>query len=183
MNYRNNPGPGNQRYGMPHGSHRQQGPFPPSKSFGAKSGGFPGANSGGFHIGGELPTMPPAGPMYGQELLPAVHPNSTEVSELTSAPSKGGGFSLANLSELKGLVDRMGGLDGILSTVTKVQKVMSSVSQMAPLVKVLLGSFGKKSKADSDDDSESIEWKPKRRRKRRKTGKGGGGKRPVKRRR
>ncbi len=44
----------------------------------------------------------------------------------------------------------MGGLDGILSTVTKVQKVVGAVSQMAPMMKVLMGSFGKKSISQAD---------------------------------
>ncbi len=86
-------------------------------------------------------------------MLPSVIPQSQ--GQLLPAPpaSSGKGFSLANLTkyanltEIKGFVDRMGGLDGILSTVTKVQKVVGSVSQMAPLVKVFMGSFGKKSES------------------------------------
>lgn len=50
----------------------------------------------------------------------------------------------ANVDELKGLVDRFGGLDGILATVTKVQKVMSTVGQIAPMAKVFTGLMGKK---------------------------------------
>lgn len=75
------------------------------------------------------------------------------------APSSGGGgFSLAsiakyaNVDELKGLVNRFGGLDGILSTVTTVQKVMSTVGQIAPLVKVFTGSL---KKDDSSSEAKS----------------------------
>ncbi|MDQ8733915.1 tyrosine protein kinase [Paenibacillus sp. LHD-38] len=155
MNYRNNPGNGNQQYDWHGGQRLTQGP--PSKSSGAKS--------SGFNFGGDLPTMPPASPSpQTQDILPAVIPESTAELIETTASSKAGGFSLASLGEIKGYIDRIGGIDGILTTVTKVQKVMSSVSQMAPLVKVLMGSFSKKSSSDSDDDDG--EWKPKRRKRR-----------------
>ncbi|OBZ10888.1 MULTISPECIES: hypothetical protein [Bacillales] len=162
MNYRNNPGTGNQHYDW-HGGQRLA--DQPSKSSGAKS--------SGFSFAADLPTMPPAvSTPQAQDILPAVVPQSTtELIETTATP-KAGGFSLANLAnlgEIKGFVDRIGGIDGILTTVTKVQKVMSSVSQMAPLVKVLMGSF----KKDKSDDDDEVEWKPKRR-KRRKPGSGSG---------
>ncbi|CAM4342935.1 hypothetical protein L1N85_21910 [Paenibacillus alkaliterrae] len=164
MNYRNNPGTGNHQYDW-HGTNRQ-GHGQPGKSFGAKSGGF------GF--GGDLPTMPPAAPQYpAQDILPAVLPETASQVVETAANGKAGGFSLASLGEIKGFVDRMGGIDGILTTVTKVQKVMSTVSQMAPLVKVLFGSFGKKSATVSEDKDDDGEWKPKRR-KRRKPSSGSG---------
>lgn len=79
---------------------------------------------------------------------PAVLPPAQSTSA-TSSPAQSG-FSLAslakyaNVDELKGLVDRFGGLDGILATVTKVQKVVSTVGQIAPMVKVFSG-LGKKS--------------------------------------
>ncbi|MGM0882937.1 MAG: tyrosine protein kinase [Bacillota bacterium] len=165
MYYRNNPGTGNHHY-PPHGGHRP-GQSQHNQSFGAKS--------GGFNFGGDLPTMVPIEPAAPtQELLPVsiAETSTAELVETTAAPAaKAGGFTLPNLTEIKGFVDRMGGIDGIVSTVQKVQKVVSSVSQMAPLVKVLWGSFGKKSATVSEDDSD--EWKPKRR-KRRKTGKSSG---------
>ncbi|MDQ6422527.1 hypothetical protein RB620_24150 [Paenibacillus sp. LHD-117] len=105
-------------------------------------------------------------------LLPAVLPQAQ--NQLIGAPPKpsGGGFSLANLTkyanltEIKGLVDRMGGLDGILSTVTKVQKVVSGVSQMAPLMKVFMGSFGKKSSSSEGGNEGSGISRPKARKRR-----------------
>ncbi|MNH31968.1 hypothetical protein D3C79_923810 [compost metagenome] len=134
--------------------------------------------------------MPPAAAPQAQNLLPAVIPeNVTDTVETAAGSSKASGFSLANLGEIKGFVDRIGGLDGILSTMTKVQKVVSSVTQMAPLVKVLMGSFGKKSATVSDDNlADDGEWRPKRRRRRKPsggTGKGNSGnrRRPPKRRR
>lgn len=160
VNYRNNPGNGNQHYDW-HGGQRLT-ESQPSKSSGMKSSGM---KSSGFNFGGDLPTMPPAAPSpLTQDILPAVLPEATTEVIDTTASSKAGGFSLASLGEIKGFVDRIGGIDGILTTVTKVQKVVSSVSQMAPLVKVLMGSFSKKSSSDSDDDDG--EWKPKRRKRR-----------------
>lgn len=37
----------------------------------------------------------------------------------------------------------MGGIDGIVNSMGKVQKVMSGFQQMAPMVKLFMGSFGK----------------------------------------
>ncbi|HIW34761.1 MAG TPA: hypothetical protein IAA29_18450 [Candidatus Paenibacillus intestinavium] len=82
-----------------------------------------------------------------QATLPAA--TSTALVETPPKPSSSG-FSLAslakyaNVDELKGLVDRFGGLDGILSTVTTVQKVVSTVGQIAPMVKIFAGTMGKK---------------------------------------
>jgi hypothetical protein len=92
---------------------------------------------------------------------------------------KAGGFSLANV-DFKGIIDRMGGIDGVIATITKMQKVMSSVQQMAPMLK-LLTNFGKKKGASvlSDDD----EWKPRRRRRRRRRRSGSGGTGSVRKRR
>ncbi|CAM4425325.1 hypothetical protein FHS16_003724 [Paenibacillus endophyticus] len=172
MNYRNNPGSGSQQYDW-HGGHRQA-QAQPSKSSGAKS--------SGFSFGGDLPTMPPAAPEpSAQDILPAVLPEASADVVETPASTKASGFSLASLGEIKGFVDRIGGIDGILTTVTKVQKVMSSVSQMAPLVKVLMGSFGKKSSSSSEDDDEG-EWKPKRRKRRKPTSGSGSGNNGVRRR-
>jgi hypothetical protein len=47
------------------------------------------------------------------------------------------------MDQIKGFVDRMGGIEGIVSSVGKVQKVMASFQQMAPMVKLVMGTFGK----------------------------------------
>lgn len=92
----------------------------------------------------------------------------------TPAAAKASGFSLAslggNIKDLQGIVERMGGLDGILSTVQKVQKVVSSVQQMAPLIKVLAGSIGKKGAAATTAtlDEEAFESAAPKRKKSRK---------------
>ncbi|WP_168120346.1 hypothetical protein [Paenibacillus sp. HB172176] len=124
---------------------------------------------GGFQYNGDM--TPPPQTANTQSLLPSIVPHSNnQLIETDAMQSKkgiklGNLGTLPNLTEIKGFVDRMGGLDGILSTVTKVQKVMGSVTQMAPMVKVLMGSFGKKS--ISEDDENNSEWKPRRRRRRR----------------
>jgi len=81
-------------------------------------------------------------------------PAATSTAVATTPPKPASsGFTLAglakyaNVDELKGLVDRFGGLDGILSTVTTVQKVVSTVGQIAPMVKVFAGTMGKGAKA------------------------------------
>jgi hypothetical protein len=51
-----------------------------------------------------------------------------------------GGFSLG---ELKGMIDRMGGIDGVINGVTKMQKFVGVMTQMAPLIRVFFGKGGK----------------------------------------
>ncbi|KRF39808.1 hypothetical protein [Paenibacillus sp. Soil787] len=74
-----------------------------------------------------------------------------------------------NLKQISSFVERMGGIDGILGTMGKVQKFMSTFQQMAPMVKTILSSIGK-GKVNSSADLEEI-IKPKRKR-RKKTSSG-----------
>lgn len=77
-------------------------------------------------------------------------------------------FSGINFNQIKGLVDRLGGVDGIIGTMGKMQKFMASVQQMAPMLRVLFNSFGAgKVKA------EELEAKRKRNRRRNRRGKSG----------
>jgi len=169
MNYRNDPYAGG--FQRPHGGQQQQFPGianpvyngnympPPSttpRALTPTSADAPGFNSALEFNPVPSPALPPV-PVVGAEVATPPAPKSS-------------GFSLSsiggNIKDLQGLVERMGGLDGIITTMTKVQKVVGSVQQMAPLIKVLAGSFGKKSdSASSDDDIE--EYVPKRRRRRR----------------
>lgn len=69
-----------------------------------------------------------------------------------------------NVGQIKQLIDRMGGIDGVLNTVGKVQKIVQSVQQIAPMLKLLLPKSAAKTAADED------EWeyeRPRRRRRRR----------------
>ncbi|MDF2936211.1 MAG: hypothetical protein K0Q90_1584 [Paenibacillaceae bacterium] len=67
------------------------------------------------------------------------------------AGGSGGGGLLGslNMNQIKGFVDKMGGIDGIVGTMTRVQKMVSSFQQMAPMLKLLMGSFGAKAAAKS----------------------------------
>ncbi|MCU6796849.1 hypothetical protein OB236_32460 [Paenibacillus sp. WQ 127069] len=80
----------------------------------------------------------------------------------TGSGAAAGAGSAINIAQMKQIFDRLGGIDGIMDTMGKVQKMVQSVQQMAPLVKVLMGSFGKKKK-DGDSDA------PLRRRRRKRT--------------
>lgn len=85
----------------------------------------------------------------------------------------GGGNPLSNMNmnDIKGMVDRMGGIDGILATMTKVQKMVGTFQQMAPMVKLLAGSFlGGKAKTNSDDDDDLFDAPKRKRRRKRKSG-------------
>ncbi|MEO2205561.1 tyrosine protein kinase [Paenibacillus pabuli] len=90
----------------------------------------------------------------------------------TPAASSGSGFSLANLGELKGMIDRFGGIDGIMNGIGKMQKVVGGIQQMAPMMKLVMGilPFGKgKNKSSSPAEADYEEYTPPRRpRKRRK---------------
>ncbi|MFD2114332.1 hypothetical protein ACFSTH_00890 [Paenibacillus yanchengensis] len=105
------------------------------------------------------------------EATNAIVEQSTDIP-LQQDAEKASGFSLAklgkmaNMTEIKRVVDRMGGLDGILTTVTKAQKIMTSVSQMAPLVKVFFGSFGSKNNNNNEHSSEQTALPAQRRRRR-----------------
>lgn len=88
-------------------------------------------------------------------ILPALGAEAADtalvVPAAEAATAKAGGLlgglgnlgSLANMEQIKGIVDRMGGIDGIVNSMGKVQKVMQGFSQMAPMVKLVMGGFGK----------------------------------------
>lgn len=111
----------------------------------------PGGNDfggGNFPGLGESFSGPPA----------VVNPTVLPVQAATGT-AKAGGFSLANIGEIKNVIDRMGGIEGVLATVGKVQKFMTTMQQFAPLIKI----FMKKKKSSSDD----TDYRPRRRRRRR----------------
>lgn len=96
-------------------------------------------------------------------------------------------ISLANINEIKAMIDRMGGVEGVLNTMGKVQKFMSTVQQIAPLVKLFIGKG--KNKSGSADKSDGDDYVRPRRRKtprkrpasRRRTGSSiNGNRRPLK---
>ncbi|WP_425325089.1 oligopeptidase [Paenibacillus dendritiformis] len=79
--------------------------------------------------------------------------------EVAAQPDKKllGNFSMG---DLKSMIDKLGGIDGIVDTMGKVQKIMSSVQQIMPVAKMFMGTLlpgkggGKKlSTADGGDDA------------------------------
>jgi hypothetical protein len=77
-----------------------------------------------------------------------------------AAAAKAGGFSLASLGDLKGVIDRMGGIDGIVSSMGKFQKVMTGVQQMAPMIKLMMGSFGKGKTKGATEEGDGLYYTP-----------------------
>lgn len=55
-----------------------------------------------------------------------------------------------NFSQIKSIVDKMGGIDGIIGTMSKVQKIVGQFQQMAPMLKLLFGSLGGKAATKAD---------------------------------
>ncbi|MDO7907559.1 tyrosine protein kinase [Paenibacillus sp. JX-17] len=111
--------------------------------------------------------------------LPFNPVESTTAVTPAAAPAKSGGGllgglgNLGNLGDLKGIIDRMGGIDGMLATLTKVQKVMGSIQQIAPMAKLIMGAlpFGSKgsTKGSDADSTDYEEYTPPRRRKKKKS--------------
>lgn len=68
------------------------------------------------------------------------------------------------------MIDRFGGIDGIMNGIGKMQKVVGGFQQMAPMMKLVMGilPFGKGKKSSSLADKDYEEYSPPRSRKRRK---------------
>ena len=138
---------------------------------GAQAGGYPGIGdpfAGGGGLFGPGPgAAGAASPGGGAPFFPQTQPNLPAVLPAPSAPAPAAksGPSLPTLSDLKLLVERMGGIDGLLATMGKVQKVFGTFQQMAPMFKLLAGSFLKKG-ASVAKATELGEWRPRRRRSR-----------------
>lgn len=119
-----------------------------------------------------LPGEPELLPAYGAEVtetalaLPAAEASTAKAGGLLGGLGNLG--SLANMEQLKGIVDRMGGIDGIVNTMGKVQKVMQGFSQMAPMVKLVMGGFGKGKGSGAGElaaEEDAALYSPKRRKK------------------
>lgn len=119
----------------------------------------------GGQQGGSYPGLDPAG---GSPNWPV--PYTPQTPGAGGGGGGTGGFNLSNLNlnQVKGFIDKMGGIDGIVSTMTRVQKMVSSFQQMAPMLKLLMGSFGgakASSKAVGGDDLDGLAYPRRRRRK------------------
>jgi hypothetical protein len=69
---------------------------------------------------------------------PVPAPPSTALSN----PIQSFSFPL-NFNQIKGVIDRMGGIDGLMGHVTKIQKIIQSIQQLSPMLKLLIGSKAK----------------------------------------
>ncbi|CAM3662029.1 tyrosine protein kinase [Cohnella lubricantis] len=108
---------------------------------------------------------PFAGPPALYNPVQVLPPTTIQSTPTPAAPAKGGGLSsMINFNEIKGMVERMGGIDGILANVGKLQKIMATMQQMAPVLRLLIG----KGTAGTAAADESDGVRP---RKRRRTGK------------
>lgn len=94
-------------------------------------------------------------------------------STALAAPAAASTGSSFNINQIKGILDRMGGIDGVMGHVGRVQKFIQSMQQMAPMIKVLMGSFGKKAStaAKLDGDGLTAAGRRKRSSTRKKSGK------------
>lgn len=129
----------------------------------SESGGYGGAAQSGY----------PALPGQAQGAMPPFLPESQYSPYLPAqAPAKSGSglFSNFNLSQIKTMIDRMGGIEGVLDTVGKVQKVMQTVQQLAPMFKLLVPKLSSKGNDDEFDEDFDAPRRRRRRRRRRYTG-------------
>ncbi|MDT9726894.1 hypothetical protein DUZ99_18100 [Xylanibacillus composti] len=72
---------------------------------------------------------------------------------------------------MKQMIDRLGGIDGIMNTVTKLNKMMQTFQQMGPMLKLLAGSFLPKAATNDADDDYDFDRPRRRRRRRRRSSK------------
>lgn len=111
-------------------------------------------------------------PGFGQDPFPGIgdsfavgppeiiNPTVLPAQSLTTATKGGLPFNISNLNDLKAVVDRMGGIEGVLSTMGKFQKFMSSVQQIAPLIKLFMGNKGSKLATANNDKSSTKRRRP-----------------------
>ncbi len=103
-----------------------------------------------------IQSYPGLGVPLGQESSPTLFSPPEQTGTLAKLGSQ--------LKDIKVLIDRMGGIDGIVELAGKVQKVLESVSQMTPMIKLLMSSLFNK----SGDSGETVRRRRRRRGRRRK---------------
>src|SRR5690606_5876952 len=136
----------------------------PSKPAGIRQTGPAGAPAPGGWPPQQTAGVPPVS--YGP---PAPFPPVPGQPVAGAGGAAGGLFGGLNLGQIKQLIDRMGGIDGVLNTLSKVQKIVQSVQQLAPMLRLLLPKSAAKTYAEEDDE----EWVPRRPKRRRRTGAAG----------
>jgi len=125
--------------------------------------------NGGGPQQGFYPGLEPVQMVAERPQLPAVQAVQAEVLP-AAAPKSGGLFGgLLNMNQIKTFVDRMGGIEGIISTVSKVQGIMNQFNQVAPMFKMLFSGLGGSKAATTSETSSAVTKK--RRKNTKKTGK------------
>ncbi len=77
--------------------------------------------------------------------------------DTTSGGGGGLGGGLLKSLNWKPLLDQVGGIDGLITRMNQVQKLIHTVQQFAPVMKMLSGAFGRKPlSTTSDEDDESF---------------------------
>lgn len=122
----------------------------------------------------EKPSLNGWTPSFGQNPFPGIENsfagppeviNPTVIpSQITPATKGGLPFNLTNLNDLKAMVDRMGGIEGVLATMGKFQKFMATMQQVAPLIKLFMGNKGAKAATANSTKSGSKRKRPSARR-------------------
>jgi hypothetical protein len=105
---------------------------------------------------------------------PTVIPS--QVTTIAGQPTKlPFNISISNIGDLKALVDRMGGIEGVMANLGKFQKFISTMQQIAPMIKLFMNK-------NKDSSSDSKTFTPRRRRTRRRAARKTSAKRTAKRR-
>jgi hypothetical protein len=122
----------------------------------------------------ETPSLNGWTPSFGQNPFPGIENsfagppeviNPTVIPTQIKTATKGGlPFNLSNLNDLKAMVDRMGGIEGVLATMGKFQKFMSTMQQVAPMIKLFMGNKGAKAATANTTKSGTKRKRPSNRR-------------------
>lgn len=106
---------------------------------------------------GEYPGLQPMHPgPFGQNYpMPYQHPGTLGAT--------GNKF---NWNDLKAFVDKMGGIEGIMSSLNKMNSIIQNVQKMAPMIRLLASTFAAKKTASTNELELSIPHRPPRKKKR-----------------
>ncbi|NMO97443.1 hypothetical protein [Paenibacillus lemnae] len=108
-------------------------------------------------------TQPSIAPIDAVSNLPAVSAPQTPAASSGGLAGLLGGLNLSNI-DVKGIIDRMGGIDGLIANMGKVQKVMQGFQQLAPMMSIFAGALGKKKSSSSSPGQDEFQYPARRRR-------------------
>lgn len=118
-------------------TYNQQDLFPSGKAY--RNSIFGPGESSLPNVSNPYSSFPPSGNFGGNLPVPYQPPAQQASSFLGNLPIK----------DISAFVNRMGGIDGIMSMLNKVNAMFKSVQQMTPMIKLLMGSFSKAKTADA----------------------------------